>query len=232
QEELHIPVQQLLALGRERPDDSSEPFNMAYLALRGSAIINGVSRLHGEVSRRIFEPLFPRWPAEELPIAYVTNGVHTPSWDSAAADELWTTACGRHRWMGALESVGTHLSAVDDARIWQCRSRSRAALVQYAREQLSRQLAASGGGAEQVEAARHLFSPEALTLGFARRFATYKRPNLLLSDPDRLVRLLTDAERPVQLILAGKAHPADAPGQAMVREWIQFMRRHDVRPHA
>ena len=87
-------------------------------------------------------------------------------------------------------------------------------------------------GADEVDGARHLFHPEALTLGFARRFATYKRPNLLLHDPERLVRLLTDPQRPVQLILAGKAHPADGPGQAMIREWVQFVRRHDVRPHA
>jgi starch phosphorylase len=232
QEQLQISVPQLLALGREQPQQDSEPFNMAYLALRGSAVVNGVSRLHGEVSRRIFAPLFPRWPTAEVPIAYVTNGVHTPSWDSPAADELWTTACGKQRWTGALESVGSHLSTIEDARIWQCRSRSRLALVEYARQQLSRQLEASGGGAEEVEAARHLFNGEALTLGFARRFATYKRPNLLLTDPERLVRLLTDLERPVQLILAGKAHPADEAGQAMVREWVEFVRRHDVRPHA
>lgn len=232
QEQLHISLQDLLALGREHPDDRSEPFNMAYLAMRGSGVINGVSRLHAEVSRRIFQPLFPHWPTGQVPVAHVTNGVHVPSWDSAAADELWTGACGKRRWVGELESLETHLRTVDDARIWQCRSRSRAALVEYAREQLSRLLEASGGGADQVEAARHLFDPEALTLGFARRFATYKRPNLLLTDPERLVRLLTDSARPVQLILAGKAHPDDAPAQALVREWVQFVRRHDVRPHA
>ncbi len=231
-EQLHIPLQDLLALGRENPQDDSESFNMAYLALRGSAVINGVSRLHGEVSRRIFAPLFPRWPSAEVPIAYVTNGVHTPSWDSPAADELWTAACGKQRWMGSLQSIESHLGVIDDARIWQCRSRARLALVEYARQQLSRQLAASGGSPEETEAARHLFNPEILTLGFARRFATYKRPNLLLYDPERLVRLLTDPNRPVQLILAGKAHPADEPGQALVREWVQFVRRHDVRPHA
>ena len=232
QDQLHISMQDLLALGRERAEDRSEPFNMAYLAMRGSGVINGVSRLHGEVSRHIFEPLFPRWPTEQVPVAHVTNGVHAASWDSEAADELWTSACGKERWEGSLQTVGQHLQSIDDARIWQCRSRSRAALIEYARQQLSWQLEASGGSAAEAEAARHLFNPEALTLGFARRFATYKRPNLLLSDPERLVRLLTDLDRPVQLILAGKAHPADAPGQALVREWVQFVRRHDVRPHA
>ena len=232
QDQLRIPLRDLLALGRQDPHDASEPFNMAYLAAHGSAAINGVSRLHGEVSRRIFEPLFPRWPQAEIPIGYVTNGVHTPSWDSAAADALWTEACGKNRWMGTMDSLGERLRAIDDARVWQARSSARAALVDYARERLSHQLSASGGTAEEVEATRHLFSPDALTLGFARRFATYKRPNLLLADPERLVRLLTDPKRPVQLILAGKAHPEDAPGQELVREWVQFVRRADVRPHA
>jgi starch phosphorylase len=231
QDELRIPLRDLLALGRVDPHDASEPFNMAYLAARGSAGINGVSRLHGEVSRRIFEPLFPRWPQSEVPVGYITNGVHMPSWDSAPADELWTEVCGQSRWLGTMESL-ERLRSIEAARLWQLRSSARAALVGFARARLARQLSASGGTAEEVEAARHLFSPDVLTLGFARRFATYKRPNLLLADPERLVRLLTNPDRPVQLILAGKAHPADAPGQELVREWVHFVRRADVRPHA
>ena len=117
-------------------------------------------------------------------------------------------------------------------RSGECRNAARASLVAYAREQLSTQLAASGASADQSESVKHLFSPDVLTLGFARRFATYKRPNLLLRDPERLVRLLTNPERPVQLILAGKAHPADLPGQALIRDWVQFVRRYEVRPHA
>ena len=100
QDELVISVEDLLALGRQNPRDASEPFNMAYLALRGSGQVNGVSKLHGQVSRQIFEPLFPRWPQEEVPIGSVTNGIHVPTWDSAAADALWTTACGEKRWRG------------------------------------------------------------------------------------------------------------------------------------
>jgi starch phosphorylase len=134
--------------------------------------------------------------------------------------------------MGTMESLGERLRSIDATRIWQLRSSARTALVAFARERLARQLSASGGTAEEVEAARHLFSADALTLGFARRFATYKRPNLLLADPERLVRLLSNPKRPVQLILAGKAHPADAPGQELVREWVRFARRADVRPHA
>ena len=118
------------------------------------------------------------------------------------------------------------------AMIWHCRAAARASLVAYARERLAQQLDASGAGADQIAGAAQLFDPEVLTLGFARRFATYKRPNLLLQDPERLIRLLTNAERPVQLVLAGKAHPADLPAQALIREWVRFVRRDEVRPHA
>jgi len=229
---LHISLRELLALGRRDPDDEQEPFNMAYLATRGSGRVNGVSRLHGAVSRRIFQPLFPRWPTDEVPIGHVTNGVHMPSWDSVEADRLWTQHCGKQRWIGTLEFVDQAICAASDEAIWQCRSAGRHSLVDYARERLTTQLAASGASNGEIEAAGRLFDPDVLTLGFARRFATYKRPNLLLHDAQRLVRLLTDAQRPVQLILAGKAHPEDAPAQALIRDWVQFVRRSDVRAHA
>ena len=232
QQKLGISVRDLLALGRQRPDDSSEPFNMAYLAMRGCGAANGVSRLHGKVSRHIFLPLFPHWPEEEIPVSHVTNGVHMPTWDSAPADELWTNACGKDRWLGTTENLEQNIRRVSDSTLWQLRSASREALVQYARARLSRQLAASGASAESIEGAKHVFDPKALTLGFARRFATYKRPDLLLHDPQRLLRILTNTQRPVQLIIAGKAHPADQAGQALIQEWVQFIRRAEVRPHA
>ena len=226
---LGISFYDLLALGRQNPADSSEPFNMAYLAIRGSGAVNGVSRLHGKVSRRLFLPLFARWPEDEIPIGHVTNGVHIPTWDSALADDLWTESCGKDRWLGTTGTLEQDIRRVSGARLWQFRNASRSALVDYARERLSQQLAASG---EPVEAARQLFDPNTLTLGFARRFATYKRPNLLLHDQQRLLRLLTDPQRPVQLIIAGKAHPADQAGQALIQEWIRFIRRPEARPHA
>jgi starch phosphorylase len=230
QNKLGISLHDLLALGRANPNDPSEPFNMAYLAVRGSGAVNGVSRLHGKVSRRIFTPLFPRWSEEEVPIGHVTNGVHTPSWDSSAADDLWTKACGKDRWLGTVETLEQDIRHISDADLWQFRISARKVLVEYARKQLSRQLAASGAPPESVEGAKHLFDPNALTLGFARRFVTYKRPNLLLHDPERLLCLLTNTQRPVQLLLAGKAHPADKTGQAMIQEWIHFIRRPEVRP--
>ena len=228
---LGIPLHDLLALGRRNPHDASEPFNMAYLAVRGSGAVNGVSRLHGKVSRHLFEPLFPHWPTDEVPVGHVTNGVHMPSWDSAAADDLWMEACGKDRWLGTVETLEQDIRRISDARLWQFRIAASKSLVEYARERLSRQLAASGAPPAAVDGAKHLFDPKALTLGFARRFATYKRPNMLLHDPERLLRLLTDRERPVQLILAGKAHPADRAGQALIQEWTHFIRRPEARPH-
>ncbi len=204
---------------------------MAYLAIRGSGAVNGVSRLHGQVSRHLFEPLFPHWPAAEVPVRHITNGVHMPTWDSAAADELWTQTCGKDRWRGTMETLGQDIRRVSDASLWQFRTAASTALVECARERLSRQLAISGASPEAVDEARHLFDPNVLTLGFARRFASYKRPNLLLHDPERLLRLLTNPQRPVQLILAGKAHPADQAGQALIRQWIQFIRRPEARRH-
>jgi starch phosphorylase len=232
EKKLGIAAHDLLALGRQNPTDSSEPFNMAYLAVRGSGGANGVSRLHGKVSRRLFLPLFPRWPEDEVPIGHVTNGVHMPTWDSAPADDLWTESCGKDRWLGTTETLEQDIRRVSDARLWQFRTAASKSLVEHARERLSLDMAAAGAPPEEVEAANRFFDPNALTLGFARRFATYKRPNLLLHDPQRLLRLLTDPQRPVQLIIAGKAHPADQAGQALIREWMHFIWRPEVRPHA
>ena len=231
QDRLGISLYDLLALGRQNPNDSFEPFNMAYLAVRGSGAVNGVSRLHGQVSRRIFTPLFPRWPENEVPIGHVTNGVHMPSWDSEEFDALWTGACGKDRWRGTLETLEEEMRDVSDSRLWECRASARQSLVEYVRERLSRQLEASGASPEEVEGAKHIFDANTLTLGFARRFAPYKRPNLLLHDSERLLRILTDRERPVQLIIAGKAHPEDQAGQAMIREWTRFIQRTEARKH-
>ena len=231
EQKLGITLHDLLALGRQDPSDSSESFNMAYLAVRGSGAVNGVSRLHGKVSRHLFEPLFPHWPQDEVPVGHVTNGVHMPTWDSAPADDLWTEACGKDRWLGTTDALEQGIRRVSDGRLWQFRTAASKSLVDYVRERLSRQLEVAGMPPEAVDEARHLFDPSALTLGFARRFASYKRPNLLLHDPARLLRLLANPERPVQLIIAGKAHPEDRAGQALIQEWIRFIRQTETRPH-
>lgn len=232
EQKLGIALHDLLALGRLNPNEEAESFKMAFLAIRGSGAVNGVSRLHGQVSRHLFEPLFPNWPANEIPIGHVTNGVHMPTWDSAAADEFWTKVCGKDRWLGMTDDLDQKIRRVSDADLWKFRTAASQPLIDYARQRLAWHYATAGESPEIVEQARHLFDPNALTLGFARRFATYKRPNLLLHDPERLLRLLNNPQRPVQLVIAGKAHPADQEGQALIKEWIQFIRRPDVRPHA
>ena len=227
--QLGISLQELLALGRHNPHDESENFNMTYLAIRGSSAVNGVSRLHAEVSRKLFSPLFPHWPVDEVPVSYVTNGVHVPTWDSAEADELWTEVSGKERWLGTMENIDKDIFAISDDKLWKFRCACRKSLVEYTRNRLSHQLAASGSSSVVVEEARHLLDENILTIGFARRFATYKRPDLLLYDTERLLRLLNNAEHPIQLVIAGKAHPADQEGQDMLRHWIQFIRRPEAR---
>ncbi|MCZ2148871.1 MAG: alpha-glucan family phosphorylase [Bryobacterales bacterium] len=222
EERLGISFDEMSRLGRNGGPD----FNMAYLAIRGSGAINGVSRLHGAVSRGLFQPLFPRWPKEEVPVRYVTNGVHVPTWDSQGADELWTNICGRGRWRGKLENLTENFRATTDKQIWRMRGAARASLVSEVRR---RQPPEIGAGAHRPHS---LLDPNVLTLGFARRFATYKRPTLLLHDPERLARILSDPNRPVQLVVAGKAHPSDVTGQALLRDWVHFMARPDIQGRA
>jgi glycogen phosphorylase len=224
QKKLGITTQDLLALGRINPDDRNEDFNMAYLAIRGSGAINAVSELHGKVSREIFSPLFPKRPEDEVPIGHITNGVHMPSWDSDLADELWTQACGKYRWLGNTDELGEQIRHIDDDAIWKLRTASRKNLINYTRKRHAKQLEFCGECPEDIERVAELFDANIFTMGFARRFATYKRPNLLLHDRERFVRILTNPERPVQLIMAGKAHPADKSGQALIKEWNDFIK--------
>ncbi|WP_319228985.1 alpha-glucan family phosphorylase [Draconibacterium orientale] len=230
EQKLGITCKQLLALGRKNPEDDSEKFNMAYLAIHGSGAVNGVSWLHGKVSRKIFEPLFPKWPTAEVPVRHITNGVHMPTWDSKEADEIWTEACGKDRWLGMNKTLGKDIGSVSDEKIWEMRTNANKALIAFASEYVSKQLMGSGHSSDSVEGAKHLFNSNILTLGFARRFVTYKRPNLLLHNPQRLLRLLTNPNFPVQLIIAGKAHPADYRGQDLIKEWMLFIRQTTPRP--
>jgi len=226
-DELAISMEELLALGRQNRSDVSEPFNMAYLALRGSGQVSGVSKLHGEVSRQIFQPLFPRWPQVEVPVGSVTNGIHVPTWDSAEADGLWTKVCGADRWRGG-RPLADDVRRLTDSELWQMRTEARKTMLTQVRDRYRRQLSAEGASGLDVA---EIFMEDVLTVGFARRFATYKRPDLLLHDPERLIRLLTDSQRPLQLILAGKAHPEDLPGQALIKKWNDFIKRPEVRGH-
>jgi starch phosphorylase len=192
-DELAVSVDDLLAMGRQNSEDTSEPFNMAFLAVRGSGQINGVSKLHGKVSRQIFQPLFPRWPREEAPIGSVTNGIHVPTWDSAGADAVWASACGVKRWRGDRPDEDD-IRQIANQLLWQLRKGGRKGLIERMRKRYECQLAAEGADSSDDSG---IFDENVLTLGFARRFATYKRPNLLLHDTERLVRLLSNPRCPV-----------------------------------
>ena len=220
--QLGLDLDNFLALGRVNAGDPHEPFRPAYLAMRGAGSVNAVSKLHGETSRHLFEPLFPRWPRAEVPVSHITNGVHAPVWDSRHTDALWTDLCGKHRWRGTPERLEAAMQAVSDEVLWTTRAAARRDLVTAARERLLRQLARRAADRHAVAYAHQALDADVLTLGFARRMASYKRPNLLLRDPARLARLLTDPRRPTQLLVAGKAHPEDQGGRALVEEWVRF----------
>ncbi|HEY1962356.1 MAG TPA: alpha-glucan family phosphorylase, partial [Rhizomicrobium sp.] len=219
-----VTLDELLGLGRIDPADADEPFNMAYLAQHGSALTLGVSRLHGEFSRRIFQPLFPRWPNCEVPVGYVTNGVHIPTWDSTQADALWEKHCGKERWREMPDGLADRMADVSDEKLWAMRGEGRQRLVQTVREHLVTQLRERGFELGRVREADGVLDPNILTIGFARRFTEYKRPNLLLRDSARFERLFLNDQRPIQIVLAGKAHPADMQGKEMIRAWIDLAR--------
>jgi len=226
---LGLSTHELLDLGRR---DHQGAFNMAYLALRGCAHVNGVSQLHGEVSRALFADLFPRWPLQEIPVGHVTNGVHVPSWDSAAAEAYWERCCGQHPWQKSIAGLTQSMAAISDEQLWEMRGRQRAVLVRHLRARLQRYLRQRGASAASIAQAATVLDDGALTLGFARRFAEYKRPGLLLRDQERLARMLRDATRPLQLVIAGKAHPADGGGKEIVAQWTAFVARPDIRTRA
>jgi glycogen phosphorylase len=226
---LKIPVSEFLALGRKNPADDNEYFQTGFLAMKGSGRINAVSGLHEQVSRKLFASLFPGWPLEEIPVSHVTNGVHVPTWDSPEADKLWTEACGKERWLGSLVPVEKSIGCISDERIWSMRNNAHKAFIDFMRQRYVRQLATIGSSEQNISEAKNLFDPSALTLGIARRFVNYKRPWLLLNDRNRLKNILTMPGRPVQLVVAGKAHPQDKEGQEYIKQWVQFINDFDVK---
>ena len=228
-EKMEIGIETLMGLGRQEPANSQEPLNMAFLATRGSGIINAVSQLHAEVSRRIFQPLYPRWPRWEVPMTHVTNGVHMPSWDSASADECWTGACGKGRWLSTLENIMEDFKRVSGESLWELSMGQTRQLLPDVCGRLQRQLESTRASRELMTRCGQMLDPNALTIGFARRFTAYKRPNLLLHDPERLEKIINHPQRPVQLVVTGKSHPLDTQGKAMVEAWWQFSIRPEVR---
>jgi len=220
--ELGLTADGLLDLGRSEPGNPSAPLEMAVLALRSAGSANGVSRLHGAVSRRMFAGLFPRWPEREIPIDAVTNGVHLASWVSDAMRDVWHLCYGESCWDQPDRADWARLDDISDEILWATRNGERARLVAWARERLAMHLAQRGEPEDRVTEAATVLDPDVLTIGFARRFAEYKRPTLLLSQPDRLRRLLTDPRRPVQVLVAGKAHPRDDGGKRLIAEVVRF----------
>ena len=227
--DLGLDWKDFLALGRENPHDDRELFCMTILALKFSAYSNGVSQLHGVVSRDMWKNLWPGLPTGEIPIGAITNGVHPRTWASNNMVELLDRYFGpRFEDDPTNLPIWDRMERISDEELWRTHERRRERLVAFSRDRIRQQLKRTGATDSRVRQAEDALSPYTLTIAFARRFATYKRGNLLLRDPDRLLRLLRDKDRPIQLIFAGKAHPHDIPGKEIIKEIVHFAERHEV----
>jgi starch phosphorylase len=227
---LGIAFKVFLGFGRQEPMNEQEPFCMTVLALRLSAHANGVSRLHAGISRNMWQRIWPKNPVEDIPILPITNGIHIPSWISKDMAELFDRYLGPN-WVEDLDSqkVWKRVEQIPDSELWRTHERRRERLVAFARRRLQAQLKSCGASARELAAAAQVLNPETLTIGFGRRFVEYKRPTLLLENETRLIKLLTHPERPIQIIMAGKAHPDDTPAKELIRSIIHFANREEVR---
>ncbi len=227
---LGLSRDQFLALGRQDPSNRDEPMNLTVLAMRLSTYRNGVSELHGEVSRRLWHNVWPHLPSEEVPVGHITNGVHTRTWISHDMADLYDRYLGP-RWaeVPADAEIWQRVEQIPDTELWRTHERRRERLVAFARGRLREQILKRGGSQNELRSADEILDPEALTIGFARRFATYKRANLFLLDLDRLRKLISSSGRRVQILLAGKAHPRDNPGKDLIRQIVHTARDVDFR---
>lgn len=229
-EQLGISWTEFLRLGQSRPAHAFEPFCMTALALHLSGWSNGVSQLHGAVTRRMWQSLWPGVPENEIPIGYVTNGVHFQSWISRDMDQLYDRYLGpKWREEPADQSVWKRVECIPDEELWRTHERRRERLVAFARRRLLEQLRRRGAPAAEIREAEQALDPRILTIGFARRFTTYKRATLFVRNPERLARILNDPDKPVQIIFAGKAHPQDEEGKRLIYEIINLIRRPEFR---
>jgi starch phosphorylase len=228
--DLGISEGDLLGLGRIDPKDQGAPFSMPVLAIHTSDHYNGVSKLHGEVSRRMWQGLWPDLPVDEVPIESITNGVHIASWVASEMGALFTRYLGP-RWSEQCDDaeLWARAAEIPDSELWQVHEHRRHRLVQHARRWLHAAAERRGATREEMELADEVLDPHALTIGFARRFATYKRATLLFSDLERVKRLLGDKDKPVQLVFAGKAHPQDRGGKDLIRSIIHASRDSGLR---
>ncbi|MDX2106460.1 MAG: alpha-glucan family phosphorylase [Candidatus Melainabacteria bacterium] len=225
-ESVGISREDFMGLGRSNPQDNTELFSMATLAIKLSSRINAVSKLHGVVSRKLFTDIYPNVPEHEVPISHVTNGIHAASWISEEMSELYNRYLGPG-WTDEISSsdIWSRIAQIPDEELWRVHERRRQRLVNFCRKRVIKQLEQKGATFSDIEQASQILDPRILTLGFARRFATYKRGTLLLEDPERFARILCNKERPVQIIMAGKAHPEDKPAKELIKQLIQFSRR-------
>ncbi|MGA7828434.1 MAG: glycosyltransferase family 1 protein [Geobacteraceae bacterium] len=217
--ELGLSREEFLALGRQNQESTHETFCMAVLALRLAGHYNGVSKLHGQVSRKMWKNIWPELPEEHLPLTSITNGVHTRTWLSIEMANLLIRYLGT-RWLDDPSDydIWKKIHLVPDAELWRTHERCREKLVTLARKRIKEHFRHVGATAKEIMSADEALDPEILTVGFARRFATYKRGTLLLRDLERLDRILNHPTRPVQIIFAGKAHPADFEGKELIRQ--------------
>ncbi|OQY17970.1 MAG: alpha-glucan phosphorylase [Anaerolineaceae bacterium 4572_32.2] len=229
---LDISRNEFLGLGRMNPYDEGESINMAIMAMRLASYTNGVSRLHGQVARSMWQNLWSGVPQKEIPIAHITNGVHIPSWVSRDMSELYDRYLGtRWRQDAAEAAAWKGIDKIPDGELWRTHERRRERLVAMTRRRLVEQLESRGAPVGEVAQAKEALNPKALTIGFARRFATYKRATLILRDLERLARIVGDPQRPVQFVFAGKAHPRDTQGKELIRQIIHTARRDEFRGH-
>jgi len=226
-----LGMDQLLGLGRSDPRQQGEPFNLTVLAIRLSRSCNGVSQLHGRVSSDLWRHLFPKPPAGGQPIKGITNGIHTETWLGQPLRELfdrYLTPAWRANLMDEL--FWKHgVPTIPDRELWEIHQLQKETLVRFVRTRVRKQLARHGCSPDELREIETLLDPQVLTIGFARRFATYKRADLLLRNFDRLRALLRNPDRPVQIIFAGKAHPADKPGQELIRRIFEISRHSELR---
>lgn len=229
-DEVGISFERFLQMGRQNPNDSHEPFCMTVLALRLSSGANGVSKLHGEVARNMWSLTWKGIPEDEVPITSITNGIHTRSFISRDLSDLYDRYLGPG-WVNSPDdhSIWKRIDEVPDTELWRTHERRRERLVNFARSRLASQYENRGAPDTELKICREVLNPDALTIGFARRFATYKRATLILHDPERLERILTNPNRPVQFIIAGKAHPQDAAGKQLIRALQHFAQEPDIR---
>ncbi len=226
---LGLSREQFMALGMQNHGRSNESFCMAVLAMKLSLHSNGVSELHGAVSRRMWADVWPDLPEEQLPLTYVTNGVHQKSWLSEEMTGLLVRFLGT-RWLEqSADQLWRKVSRIPDAELWRTHRRGTEQLVDYARRSLRAQLEKLDASPKEIDEAGDVLDPEILTIGFARRFATYKRGTLLLHDKERLLKILNHPERPVQIVFAGKAHPADHQGKELIRQIVQLSKQPEFR---